>query len=79
MHSISIAVFKKKKIRLAWYECILSFIAFLLFVLMVQTFIASLMEGHPRAAFMSVVFIGVPIVVITAGVYNLITSRLKKR
>ena len=69
---------KKEAIRLVWYEWILAFIAFLFFILMVQTFIASVEEGQLRAAWMSVVFTGVPQVLITVGIYRSVRSRLKR-
>lgn len=69
---------KKKAIRLAWYEWILCFLAFVFFIVMVQTFIASMIEGEPRAAWMSVVFLGVPMVLIAVGTYRSVHARLKR-
>lgn len=49
-------------IRLAWYEWGLIVLSFVTFLFLGQTFIASFAEGEPRAAWMTVVFMGIPIV-----------------
>ena len=69
---------RKKAIRLAWYEWILSLLAFVFFIVMVQTFIASMAEGEHRAAWMSVVFLGVPMVLTAVGTYRSVHARLKR-
>ena len=69
--------FKRKTTRLAWYEWILSILAFLMLILMVQTFIASLEEGQLQAAWMSLFFLGIPIVLLAVGTIRSVRSRLK--
>ena len=69
---------KKKSVRLVWYEWILCVVGFMFYVLLVQTFIASLDEGEPRAAWMSVVFLGVPVVIIAVATFRSVQTRLKK-
>jgi quinol-cytochrome oxidoreductase complex cytochrome b subunit len=69
---------KKKSVRFVWYEWILCIVIFMLYILLVQTFIASLAEGEPQAAWMSVVFLGVPVVLLTVATVRSVQTRLKK-
>ncbi len=69
---------KKKSVRFVWYEWILLFINFMLFSILVQTFIASFLEGSPQAAWMSTVFLGVPIVVLAVVTFRSVQSRMKR-
>ncbi len=46
---------------------------------MVQTFIASLEEGQLQAAWMSLLFLGIPIVLLVVGTIRSVNSRLKSK
>ncbi|QIZ76287.1 hypothetical protein [Ferrimonas lipolytica] len=59
-----------------WYEFTVTCIAFFAFMLMGQTFIASLNEGHPRVAWLTIVFMGLPIFVMAVGVVRSYRGRL---
>lgn len=69
---------KRKSVRLAWYEWVLGIVDFVFFALLVQTFIASLAEGEVQAAWMSVVFLGVPVIVLSVVTFRLVQVRTKK-
>lgn len=69
---------KEKTIKLKWYEWVLSVLGFLLFLFLGQTFIASFGEGEPRAAWMSLLFLGLPIVLIAVGTFRSVQSRMLK-
>ena len=57
-------ILKEKNTGLVWYEWVLTVLVFLIFLFMGQTFIASFGEGEPRAAWMTLVFLGVPLVIL---------------
>lgn len=69
---------KEKAINLKWYEWLLVVLAFVLFLFLGQTFIASFGEGEPRAAWMSLLFLGLPIVLIAVGTLRSVQSRMSK-
>lgn len=69
---------KKKAVRFVWYEWIMGLAALLLLILMVQTFIASMEEGEFRAAWMGIVFLGVPMFLIAVGTFRSVRARLKR-
>ena len=69
---------KDKAAKLVWYEWVLFILSGLVFVLLGQTFIASLQEGEPQAAWMSVLFMGIPIIIMMVGAFRSLGSRLKK-
>jgi len=71
-------ILNEKAIKLKWYEWVLIVLGFLLFLFMGQTFIASLAEGEPQAAWLSLLFLGLPIVLIAVGVLRLVQMRLPK-
>lgn len=62
-------------IKLLWYEWILGGLFMLIFMFMVQTFIASFNEFKPRAAWMALVFMGSPIILIGAVLVGSVMSR----
>ena len=70
--------FKEKAIKPVWYEWILMILRFAVFLLLGQTFIASFREGQPQAAWMSVVFMGLPIVLMAVVTFRSVKSRLAK-
>jgi hypothetical protein len=72
------SLLKEKSIKLKWYEWVLVILGLLFFLFLGQTFIASFGEGEPRAAWMSLIFLGLPIVLIAVGTLRLVRSRLPK-
>jgi hypothetical protein len=62
-------------IKLLWYEWILGALFMIIFMFMGQTFIASLKEFVPRAAWMTLVFMGVPNILIGAVLVGSVLSR----
>jgi hypothetical protein len=69
-------VLKEKAIKLVWYELVLTVLAFVTFLFMSQTFIASFGEGEPRAAWMTVVFMGLPLIIMTVIAVRSVQARL---
>jgi hypothetical protein len=69
---------KEKAIKLVWYEWILIILGAAIYILLGQTFIASFGEGEPQAAWMSLIFMGIPIILIAVGSFRSIESRLEK-
>jgi hypothetical protein len=70
------ALIKEKSARLNWYELLLTVIMFFTFMLMGQTFIASFNEGEPRVAWLTLVFMGLPIIIMAVIVVRSYRSRL---
>ncbi|VFQ44408.1 dehalogenase [Desulfoluna butyratoxydans] len=66
---------KEKCVRLVWYEWVLTLLAFITFMLLGQTFIGSFNEGEPRAAWLSVVFMGLPIVIMAVVTLRSVRAR----
>ena len=62
-------------IKLLWYEWILGTLFMFIFMFMGQTFIASFKEFQPRAAWMTLVFLGFPIILIGAVLVGSVLSR----
>ena len=69
---------KEKAVTLKWFEWILIVLSFLIVMFLGQTFIASLQEGEPQAAWMSVLFMGLPLVVLAVVAYRSISARMAK-
>ena len=69
-------VAKENALKFKWYELILIVLAYVMFMFGAQTFIASLGEGESRAAWMTVIFLGVPMVIIGVVTYRSVHSRL---
>ena len=69
---------KNISIKLKWFEWILSILAFITFMFMSQTFIASFQENEPRAAWLTLVFLGIPILLMGVIIYRSINKRLVK-
>lgn len=69
---------KEKAVKLVWYELVLFVLSGLAFILLGQTFIASFQEGEPQAAWMSVVFMGIPIVIMMVGALRSLSTRVSK-
>ena len=62
-------------VTLFWYEWILGILFMSIFIFMGQTFIASFKEFAPRAAWMALVFMGVPNILIGAVLAQSVLSR----
>jgi hypothetical protein len=62
-------------VRMLWYEWILAALFMIIFVFMGQTVIASSKESEPRAAWMTLLFEGIPLVLIGAGLTWSVLSR----
>lgn len=69
---------KEKTLQFVWYEWILSGLSFLVLLLMGQTFIASFNEGEPQASWLSLVFMGIPAVLLAVGTYRSVQLRATK-
>lgn len=67
---------KEKAITFKWYEWVLIALAYILFLFGAQTFIGSLGEGETRAAWMAVIFLGVPMIIIGVITYRSVHSRM---
>ena len=70
---------KEKAVKLVWYEWALIVLGAVFYILMGQTFIASFGEGQPQAAWMTLIFMGIPIILIAVGSFRLVKSRLAKQ
>ncbi len=68
-------VLKKASLMPNWYEWILLVLSFITFMFMGQTFIASFQEVEPRAAWLSLFFMGVPILLMAVGLFRSLNKR----
>ena len=71
-------ILKNFKMKLVWYEWILMILSYALFLFMCQTFIASYQEFEPKAAWFSLIFIGIPILLMAVVMFRSINKRYKK-
>jgi hypothetical protein len=69
---------KEKAIKLKWYEWILVVLGFVLFLFLGQTFIASFIEGEPRAAWLTLLILGFIIVLLAVGTFRSVRTRTAK-
>lgn len=69
---------KKINMKLVWYEWILLVVSYLLFMFMCQTFIASFQEFEPQAAWLTIIFLGLPILVMAVVLVRSINGRYTK-
>ena len=69
---------KKASLKLNWYEWILVILSFITFLFMSQTFIASFKEFEPKAAWFSLIFMGVPILIMAVVVFRSLMKRYTK-
>ena len=69
---------KEKAVKLVWYEWVLFILAGLIFMFLGQTFIGSFEEGESQAAWLSVVFMGVPIIIMMVGAFRSLRTRILK-
>jgi|GEM_PF-1006276 len=66
---------KKASLKLVWFEWILTILIFITFMFLGQTFIASFQEYEPKAAWMTVAFMGIPIMIMSVLLYRSINKR----
>lgn len=71
-------ILKNLSLKLVWYEWILILLSFITFLFMSQTFIASFKEFEPKAAWYSIIFMGIPILLMAVGVFRSIKKRHDK-
>ena len=55
---------RTRKISLTWYEWIMGIAALILVLLVIQNFVGSIAEEETRAAWMGVLFLGIPAVIL---------------
>jgi hypothetical protein len=67
---------KEKAVTLKWFEWILIVLGFITVIFLGQTFIASVDEGEIQAAWMSVLFMGLPLIVFIVVPFRTIKSRI---
>ena len=70
------AYLKVKMSKLNWYELLLTVLIFIAVLFMGQTFIASFYEGENRAAWLTLVFMGLPIIVMAVAVIRSYRKRI---
>lgn len=69
---------KNASLKLVWYEWILMILCFVTFLFMSQTFIASFYEYEPQAAWFTLIFMGIPILLMAVGIFRLLKKRYVK-
>jgi uncharacterized membrane protein len=67
---------KEKAVKMVWYEWVLSVLSLLITIFMGQTFIGSYQEGEPQAAWLSLVFMGIPMIVFAVLTVRSVKSRI---
>lgn len=67
---------KEKSVKLVWHELTLTILSFATFMFLGQTFISSFNEGEPRAAWLTLVFLGLPIIILAVIVKRSINLRI---
>lgn len=70
--------FKKASLQMRWFEWILTILSFIIFMFMGQTFIASFQEYEPKAAWMTLVFMGIPILIMAVLLFRSANKRYIK-
>lgn len=55
---------RSRKIKVTWYEWLMGSLALLLILLILQNFFASYAEFEPTAAWMGVLFMGIPALIL---------------
>lgn len=73
--SDAMATLKSIKLKLLWFEWLLTILCFIVFMFMSQTFIASFQEFEPQAAWLTLVFMGLPIIVMGVVLYRSLNKR----
>lgn len=65
---------RNRKIKVNWYEWLMGAVAFVLVLLIIQNFLGSYAEYEPRAAWMGLLFMGIP-----AAVLGILAVRLPRQ
>lgn len=68
----------KISLKLVWFEWILVILSMITFLFMSQTFIASFAEYEPRAAWLTLIFMGIPILLMAVALYRSLNKRYIK-
>lgn len=68
----------KEKITFKWYEYLLTALAVLILGFMMQTFWSSFQEFEAQAAWMSLLFMGLPLIIIAVITVRSVQQRLPK-
>lgn len=71
-------ILKNIKLKPVWFEWILLILCFITFMFMSQTFIASFQEYEPKAAWLSLVFMGMPIFLMAVVLFRSLNKRYLK-
>lgn len=66
---------RKVSLKPVWYEWILIILSFITFLFMSQTFIASFQEHEPVAAWLTLVFMGIPMLIMAVVLYRSLNKR----
>ena len=66
-----------KNVSLTWYEWFIGAIGILLLLLTIQNFVGSLTEPEPRVAWMFLLVLGIPAVILLGLTWGLAAKRLK--
>lgn len=66
---------KNASLKLKWFEWILMVLCYMFFMLMGQTFIASFQENQPRAAWFTLIFMGIPILLMGVVLFRSLNKR----
>ena len=69
---------KNASLKLVWYEWILMVLCFITFMFMSQTFIASFLEYEPKAAWFTLIFMGIPILLMAVVLFRSLNYRYAK-
>lgn len=70
---------KTFKLKLVWHEWILLLLSFITFLFMSQTFIASFYEFEPKAAWFSLLFMGIPLLLMSVALFRSVQKRYLKK
>jgi len=68
----------KDKVTLKWYEWVLSMLTILLFAFTLQTVFGSFAEYEAQAAWMSLVFLGIPTIILVVITMRSVQTRVSK-
>lgn len=72
-------ILKSVHLKLVWYEWILMILVYFVFMLMCQTFIASFQEFEPKAAWFSLIFMGIPVLIMGVVLFRSLRKRYTKK
>jgi hypothetical protein len=70
---------RSKRMHLTWYEWLMGVVAVVIFLLLIQHFTGSLVELEPTAAWMGVLFMGVPALILAVLAVRLPLRRSRSK